>query len=238
MDCLDRAEVFELLRKEHPDVVIHQLTALSARDLEANSRLRIEGTRHLVDASLEVGVERMIAQSIAFAYAPGSGPATEDEPLHLEATGARGLTVAGVHALERAVAEMPIGVVLRYGVLYGPGTWYARHGLFTEGLRRGEVVASDGDTSFVHVADAARAAVDALEWPAGPVNVVDDEPAAESTWMPLYAKLVGAPAPARRPGREGWQRGASNQRARELGWQPVYPSLQEGFREVLSPGSR
>ncbi len=235
VNCLDRAKVFELLRGKRPEVVIHQLTDLSTYDLEANSRLRIEGTRNLVDASLEVGVERMIAQSIAFAYAPGSGPAKESDPLHLEATGTRGLTVAGVQALEQAVAEIPTGVVLRYGVLYGPGTWYSRDGLIAERLRRGELVASDAITSFVHVVDAAQAAVDALGWPAGPVNIVDDEPAAERIWLQLFATMVDAPIPIYRPGREGWQRGATNQKARELGWQPRYPTWRRGFLESLSP---
>ena len=88
---------------------------IAVSDFAANSRLRIEGTRNLVDAALAVGVQRMIAQSIAWIYVPGPGPAREQEPLDLAAAPPRGATVAAVHALENAVEEMPVGLVLRYG---------------------------------------------------------------------------------------------------------------------------
>jgi nucleoside-diphosphate-sugar epimerase len=233
-DALDRGAMFAAVRAARPDAVIHQLTDLSGRDFAGNARLRIEGTRNLVDAALVVGVGRMIAQSIAWIYVPGRGPASEDTPLDLDAHGSRGRLVAAVQALEHAVAEMPVGIILRYGVLYGPGTWYARDGWITEQLRRGEFEANEGVTSFLHVADAAQAALQALGWPAGPLNVVDDEPAAGTDWLPLYASLVGAPLPPLRPGVEGWERGASNARARHLGWRPQYPTWREGFKEVLS----
>jgi nucleoside-diphosphate-sugar epimerase len=234
VDALDRDAMFAALRAEHPDVVIDLLTDLAGRDFAGNSRLRIEGTRNLVDAALAIGVRRMIAESIAWIYVPGQEPAHEDEPLDLDAPGARWRTVAAVQALERAVAEMPVGVVLRYGVLYGPGTWYTRGGWFTERVRRGEVTANDGVTSFVNVADAAQAALQALDWPAGPHNIVDDEPAAGTDWLPRYASLVGGPPPPVKPGREGWERGASNAKARELGWRPHYPTWRGGFKMVLT----
>lgn len=108
-----------------PDVIIHQLTdlpqAIDPRTLpaalEANARLRIVGTRNLVDAALTNNVRRVIAQSIAFAYAPGQGPLTEDHPLNPAQT--------GVIALEDAVLRTGgiDGIVLRYGRFYGPGTW-------------------------------------------------------------------------------------------------------------------
>ncbi len=232
-DALDREAMFAALRAERPDVVIHQFTDLRGRDFAGNSRLRIEGTRNLVDAALAAGVQRMIAQSIAWIYVPGQRPASEDEPLDLGASASRRATVAAVRTLEEAVAEMPVGVVLRYGVLYGPGTWYSRDGWFTERVRRGEVAATGGVTSFLHVADAAQAALQALDWPAGPLNIVDDEPAAGTDWLPLYASLVGAPPPPVKPGAEGWERGASNARARSLGWRPQYPTWREGFKEAV-----
>jgi nucleoside-diphosphate-sugar epimerase len=232
-DALDRAATVAVLGAERPDVVIQQLTDLSGRDFAGNSRLRVEGTRTLVDAALAVGVRRMIAQSISWIYAPGQRPAHEDEPLDLDAPASRGRTVAAVQALERAVAEVPVGVVLRYGILYGPGTWYSRDGWTTERVRRGELAATDGVASFLHVADAARAALQALAWPAGPLNIVDDEPAAGTDWLPLYASLVGAPPPPVTPGREGWERGASNARARRLGWRPNYPTWRDGFITAL-----
>ncbi len=233
-DAFDRSALFAALRNEHPDVVIHQLTDLSARDFTGNSRLRIEGTRNLVDAARAVGVQRMVAQSISWMYAPGQNPAHEDELLDLEAPDVRGRAVAAVQSLEQAVAEMPIGVVLRYGLFYGPGTWYSRNGLTSEQIQRGEVEATDGITSFVHVADAAQAALQALDWPAGPVNIVDDVPAKRTEWVPEYARLIGAPAPPIKPGVAAWERGATNVKARRLGWRPRYANWREGFRAELT----
>jgi nucleoside-diphosphate-sugar epimerase len=233
-NALEREGLFAALLAERPDVVIHQITDLSGLDFAANTRLRVEGTRNLVDAARAAGVERMIAQSISWIYVPGPVPAGEGEPLDLSAPAPRGRMVAAAHALDQAVAEMPIGVVLRYGIFYGPGTWYARDGLTTVQVRRGEIVATDGLTSFVHVADAARAALQALNWPSGPVNIVDDEPAPGTEWVPLYAKLVGAPPPPMKPGAEPWERGASNAKARSLGWRPAFPTWRAGFKAALA----
>ncbi len=156
----------------------------------------------------------MIGESISWVYAPGSGLAREDEPLDLSAPLPRGRMVGVVHSAEQAVAEMPIGVMLRCGIFYGPGTWYARDGLTTEQIRRGEIEATGGVTCFIHVADAAHAALQALDWPSGPVNIVDDEPAAGTEWVPLYASLVGAPPPPVKHTAKPWERGVSNAKAR------------------------
>ena len=235
VDALDRKRLFEVVEAERPDAVIHQLTDLSARDMKANARLRIEGTRNLVDAARAVGVRRIVAQSISFVYAPGTGPAREEEPLDLEAPLPRRATVEAVSYLERAVAELPEGVVLRYGSLYGPGTWYAPGGMIAEQVRRGELAANEGITSFVHVDDAARAALLALAWPSGIVNIVDDEPAPATVWLPVYAAAIGAPPPRVVSGAGRGERGASNVKARhELGWQPLYPTWREGFQLLTS----
>ncbi|HEX5414932.1 MAG TPA: NAD(P)-dependent oxidoreductase [Chloroflexota bacterium] len=232
VDVLDRERLFRALETERPDVVIHQLTDLSTRDMRANARVRVEGTWNLVDAARAIGVRRMIAQSISFVYAPSEGPAREDEPLDLEAPPPRRAMVEAVASLERAVSELPEGVVLRYGSLYGPGTWYAPGGAFAEQARRGERAANEGITSFVHVADAARAALLALDWPAGIVNIVDDEPAPATAWLPVYAATLGAPPPPVASGAGRSERGASNAKARrELGWELLYPSWRVGFAD-------
>jgi nucleoside-diphosphate-sugar epimerase len=234
VDVLDRPALLEAVRQARPDAIVHQLTDLSAHDFAANARVRIEGTRNLVDAARGAGVRRMVAQSIAFVAAPGVGPAREEEPLDLEAPGSRRGTVAGVQALEQAVVELPEGVVLRYGALYGPGTWYASDGPIAAEVRRGERAATDGVTSFVHVEDAARAAALALGWPPGVVHIVDDEPAPGRVWLPVYAAALGAPPPPARPGSGRGERGASNAKARRaLGWQPLYPSWRLGFERAL-----
>ncbi|MBW7461933.1 NAD-dependent epimerase/dehydratase family protein, partial [Paenibacillus sepulcri] len=138
-DIYDRDGVFAALREARPDTVIHQLTALSGRKFAENARIRVEGTRNLVDASLEAGARKMIVQSISWAYSPGNGPAGEDTPLDLEAPLPRKSTIDGIHALESAAAEMPERVILRYGLLYGAGTWYAPDGFIAQQVRQQEV---------------------------------------------------------------------------------------------------
>jgi len=133
VDAFDAKALTHAVARARPDVVIHQLTdlpqvpdpALMATALERNARLRTEGTRNLVNAALAAGATRLIVQSIAFAYAPGAEPHHEDDPLDLESEGSRGITVQAVSVLEHlATATAGIdGIVLRYGRLYGPGTW-------------------------------------------------------------------------------------------------------------------
>jgi len=228
LDVLDAAATRVALMRARPDAVMHQLTDLASADLEANARLRIIGTRNLVDAARAAGVRRIVAQSIAFAYAPGAGPATEETPLDTAAAGPRARTVEGVAALEAAVRELPEALILRYGLLYGPGTWYWPGGMQVEKIRAGSFPASAGVASFVHVEDAAAAAASALAWPPGTLNIVDDEPAPGTQWVPFLAKRFGGPAPGSGPA-QPWERGASNAKARALGWKPRYSSWREGF---------
>jgi nucleoside-diphosphate-sugar epimerase len=229
-DVFDAEATLRAVGEAAPEVVMHQVTDLAARDSAANARVRIEGTRNLVEAALAAGVERMVAQSISWCYRPGSGPATEEVELdeHAEAP-ERQATVAAVAALETQTRRLPQAVVLRNGTFYGPGTWYWPDGLAAGLARSGQLPATPGTTSFVHLDDAARASVEALLWPAGTVNVVDDEPATGLEWAPLFARLVGAPEPRQADTAAGWERGASNRRARELGWEPRWSSWRTGF---------
>ena len=103
MDALDRNSVDFAMEAAAPDAIIHQLTSLAEGDLEQNARLRRDGTRNLVGSAKRVGVDRLIAQSIAWAYAAGAGPADESVPLDVMAPLPRGATVAGVLALEDTV---------------------------------------------------------------------------------------------------------------------------------------
>jgi nucleoside-diphosphate-sugar epimerase len=228
MDALDPDSVGAAFAESAPETLVFQLTALGERDFAANSRIRSVGTPLLVDAALAAGVRRIVAQSISWVYEPGDTPAEETVPL--DGDPARAGMMAGVRALEDAAARMPEHVVLRYGTLYGPGTWYAPGEWTARQLREGGMVADDAVTSFCHVADAAAAAVAALEWPTGVVNVVDDEPAAAKQWLPFLAAAFGEPAPPVADGRRGWQRGASNRKAREeLGWIPLHRSWRDGL---------
>jgi nucleoside-diphosphate-sugar epimerase len=230
VDMLDEEAVREAVAEVRPDAIIHQLTDLSEEDFAANSHLRIVGTRNLVAAAKDADVELMIAQSIAWLYRPGPEPAVESDPLDETLPPSE-----GVIALEEAVATMPRGVVLRYGALYGPGTWYAPDGAIAERVRAGSLRLTPAWTSFVHADDAASAALAALDWPSGPVNIVDDEPATTADWLPVFSAALGAPDPGT-AGRHAAPMGrpVSNAKALELGWKPSYPSWRTGFGETAS----
>jgi len=136
IDAFDAQGLTRAVIAARPDVVIHQLTDLpDVSDpskmitvRENNSRLRIEGTRNLMAAAKAAGVRRAVAQSIAFVYSPGPKPHREDDPL--ESGEANRVTIEGVKVLEDAVLNTPgiDGIVLRYGRLYGPGTWFDKPG--------------------------------------------------------------------------------------------------------------
>jgi nucleoside-diphosphate-sugar epimerase len=131
VDVFDRHALERAVAHAQPAVVLHELTDLPpgldpahmADAMRRNARIRSEGTANLVAAALAARVPRMVAQSIAWAYAPQSRQWREEDPLDLQAEGTRAISVRGVAELERRVLESPLaGVVLRYGRLYGPGT--------------------------------------------------------------------------------------------------------------------
>lgn len=133
VDVFDANALRNLLYEIGPEVVIHQLTdlpyALEASKMTAalarNARLRDDGTRNLVAAAMHAGVTRLIAQSISFIYDDGAKPHRETDPLLPVTHPIYGETVQGVLSLERQVTEAPLeGLVLRYGLLYGPGTGF------------------------------------------------------------------------------------------------------------------
>lgn len=233
-DVFNRQAVFSILEETNPDVVIHQLTSLSSWDFKDNAKIRIEGTRNLVDAAKNVGVKKIIAQSISWAYEPGDTFAIEKDSLHITASMPRQVTVNGILKLEEAVNELPESVILRYGTLYGPGTWYAENGFIANQVLNNEITATDGISSFIHVKDAARATMLALNWSSGIVNIVDNDPATSKEWLPIYAAAIGAPKPKVQDGKNSWERGASNNKARkEYGWTPLFPSWSEGFNNLI-----
>lgn len=234
-DALEAESLAAAMKGASPDVVMHQLTDLAAGNSAANAALRTRGTRNLMDGALAAGVHRVISQSIAWACSAGSKPAGEETPLDLGAPEPRRTTVRAIAALEQATMDAAEWVVLRYGMLYGPGTWYEPRGSKATDARAGRLAIDDNVTSFVHVDDAARAVVHALAWPSGLVNICDDEPAAGRDWVPAFCRAVDAPIPAESSlkAREPWVRGADNHHARtQLGWSPRYPSWRQGFRAM------
>jgi nucleoside-diphosphate-sugar epimerase len=259
-DALDADAVAAAVRDAHPDAIIHQLTALPPRidprtmerDFALNDRLRSEGTRHLVEAGAAAGVERILAQSIAFAYAPGPVGSVhrESDPLYLDAPKPFRRSVLAIAELERAVLDAR-GIVLRYGYFYGPGSAVSATGSIGQDLARRRLPVIGGGRgvwSFIHIDDAARATVAALSSNgSGAYNVVDDDPAPVREWLPALAAALAAPRPLRVPaliarplaGSYGVAtmtraQGASNELAKaELGWRPEHSSWREGFTTAL-----
>lgn len=254
-DVFDVDGVESAMAAASPEVVVHQLTALPERldygkpdVFDATNRVRTEGTRILVEAALAAGARRVVAQSIAFAYAP-SGERVKDEsaPLFTDAPPPLGGAIQAIAELEQRVTGTHglEGVVLRYGMLYGPGTYHDRNGSAAADVIAGRVALVAGGTglySYLHVDDAASATVAAVERGApGIYNVVDDEPAPQHEWLPVLAAALRADPPpqaAAQPPPYSPQmslRGASNAKVkRELGWRPRYRSWREGFAASLA----
>jgi nucleoside-diphosphate-sugar epimerase len=262
-DALDRDQVLAAVAEASPEVIVHQLTAIPRKmssprkfteAFGETNRLRREATRHLAEAASQHGVQRMVAQSIAFAYRP-DGPEVVDEsaPLDVEAAGVWGEIARAVAALEEAVLGGPgfSGVVLRYGAFYGPGTAYAPDGAIGELVmkRRMPIVGGGGGRQpFIHMDDAVSATVAAIDRGEGVYNVTDDDPARAREWIPGLAEALGAKRPMKVPAFAARlaagpdavrtmtsQRGASNARAKaELGWAARYPDWRAGFPTVVA----
>jgi 2-alkyl-3-oxoalkanoate reductase len=222
-DALDPDAVAEAVASAEPEVIVHQLTALSGptglrdarrpdRSVAAamTNRLRTEGTDHLLAAGRAVGARRVVAQSFgAFRFARTGGPVlTEVDPLGPDDPPAVLRTVQeGYLYLERAVTaiEWGEGLALRYGGFYGPGTSVS---LAPEAdmaapirKRRFPIVGDGGGVfSYIHIEDAAAATVVAVErGPSGVYYVVDDEPAPVREWLPVLASALDAKPPRRIP---------------------------------------
>jgi 2-alkyl-3-oxoalkanoate reductase len=257
-DALDGEAVMAAVAEARPEMIVHQLTAIPRSGINPRKlgeafgptgRLRREGTRNLVEAAERHGVPRIVAQSIAFAYRH-EGPEILDEsaPLYTDAPGDWGEIVGAVAALEEAVLGSSAlqGVVLRYGMFYGPATPYSPNGVYGEMVRKRRLpIVGDGSgrQSFIHLDDATSATLSAIDRGSGIYNVVDDEPARARDWIPDFAEALGAKPPRHVP---AWlarlaagpaavrtmttQRGASNACIkRDLGWKPRYADWRAGF---------
>jgi nucleoside-diphosphate-sugar epimerase len=257
MDGLDAVSVGEAVAAARPDTIVHQMTSIARKPdmrhmdrwFAATNRLRTEGTDHLLAAAEAAGVTNFVAQGYASwnGIREGGWVKTEEDRLDPMA----GTSAAPVMVAVRHVEEVVVkagGAVLRYGWFYGPGAVEE----LVELVRKRQfplVGGGAGYCSWVHLDDAASATVLAVEQKArGVFNIVDDEPAPASQWMPYLAACAGAKRPMRVPvwlarllaGQvavtvmtEG--RGFSNAKAkRELGWQLRYPSWRQGFQEGLA----
>ena len=261
MDGLDAASVDAAVAAAAPETIVHQMTAISVahagkadmkhmdRWFAITNRLRSEGTDHLLAAADATGVPHVVAQSYAAwnGLRSGGWVKTEDDPLDAMIGTTAEPGMAAIRHVEESV-EKAGGAVLRYGWLYGPGAVDD----LVEPVRKRQLPVVGGGTgycSWVHLDDAASATVLAVEQQArGVFDVVDDEPAPASEWLPHLAACAGARRPMRVPTwlarplagqvavtmmTEG--RGFSNAKAkRVLGWTLRYPSWRQGFQEELA----
>lgn len=264
-DALDPSAVMDVVNREKPDVVVHELTSIERVDprnfdegFSETNRLRKEGTDYLLAAARAAGAGRFVAQSFAgWPYAREGGPVkTEEDPLDPEPPAAFRRTLEAIRYLESAVTgETSLeGLVLRYGSFYGPGTAISEQGWMVNDVRKRRIpiIGGGGVWSFIHVDDAARFTRAAVERGVpGVYNIVDDDPARVSQWLPALAEALGAKPPRRIP---AWiarfvigdgvvfmtdVRGASNAKAKQaFGVNLIWPSWRDGFRRGLGDPSR
>jgi len=262
-DGLDADAIAAVLASTRPDAVIHEMTDLAGatdlrhfdRTFAASNRLRTRGTDILLASARETGVKRFIAQSYCgWPYArTGDVVKTEADALDPDPPAQLRATLKAIQYVEKAVTGSvhPEGIVLRYGAFYGPGTGMLDRAVLAQIRHRRTPLIGDGAGwwSFIHVEDAAAATVKALEdgKPGSIYNIVDDDPAQVSEWLPALADIVGARRPFHLP---AWIarivagehlvsmmtqiRAGSNRKARtELNWQPAHPSWRAGFSEII-----
>lgn len=256
LDLLDAEAVRRVVAHTRPDAIVHEATALSAggfsrrldKTFAQTNQLRTTGTDALIAAAQENGVKRLVAQSFApYRYARQGGMVkAEDDPLDPSPPKGTHQTAAAMAYVDRAVTDFG-GITLRYGGFYGErDDQLAR----LVAKRRYPIIGDGGGvTSWVQLDDAATATALAVEH-VGPAvfNIVDDEPAATSQWLPVLADALGAKPPRHVP---AWivkllvgedavmgatqSRGASNAKAKaELGWTLRYPSWRLGFFAAYS----
>jgi nucleoside-diphosphate-sugar epimerase len=262
-DPLDKQQLTAAVRRAEPEVIIHQLTALSTvanfrkldQEFTLTNRFRTEVTDTLLAAARTIGTRRFIAQSYCgWPYARKGGPIkTEEDPLDPKPPESFVKTLAAIKYLEDKMRSVTFleGLALRYGAFYGPGNAIGKGGSVWKLVRKRRlplVGGGGGIWSFIHISDAASATVAAVtNGTPGIYNIVDDEPAPVSKWLPALAKAIGAKPPYRIPhwlgeltiGKAGVGimtniRGCSNAKAKqELHWTPIYPSWRVGFVDAL-----
>jgi nucleoside-diphosphate-sugar epimerase len=250
-DALDAEELRAVVKAAQPTHVIHQLTALPkegpsrASDLVATNRLRIDGTRHLLDAAIRAGARRFIGGS--FALLPGAEARTGIVGINEAADAARSMESQIVNASQAKQIE---GIVLRYGLFYGPTNPSTIKMIEMVRKHRFPTIRGDqGLLPFIHIDDAVSATIAALDQgsPGGVYDIVDDKAISISDVARLIAEYTGAPLPRSVP---AWllrllmpyrarmlsvRMPLSNAKARaELKWQPMFPTMRDGLTKTFS----
>jgi nucleoside-diphosphate-sugar epimerase len=248
-DALDAEALRRVVVAAHPTHVIHELTALpkggpkSVGDLDATNRLRIEGTRNLIAAAVAAGATRLIGGSFALIGASKLGVPPDMQP-----------AADAVNSMESQILDASRsgaieGIVLRYGLFYGPENPSTVQMISVVRRRWMPIIRGDqGLLPYIHVDDAARATIAALDHaPAGSTyDIVDNRAVSASEFLQTIAELAGAPRPFAIP--SGLLRlvapymmrmielrlPLSNAKARaDLGWSLLFPTIREGLMQTL-----
>ncbi|HDJ1602430.1 TPA: NAD(P)-dependent oxidoreductase [Staphylococcus aureus] len=228
-DILNADTIDQALADFKPEIIINQITDLKNVDMAANTKVRIEGSKNLIDAAKKHDVKKVIAQSIAFMYEPGEGLAYEKTALDFNSTGDRKVTVDGVVGLEEETARMDEYVVLR---LYGPGTWYGKDGMIYNQFMDGQVTLSDGVTSFVHLDDAVETSIQAIHFENGIYNVADDAPVKGSEFAEWYKEQLGVEPNIDIQPAQPFERGVSNEKFKAQGGTLIYKTWKDGMNPI------
>ncbi|MCD8794962.1 NAD-dependent epimerase/dehydratase family protein [Mammaliicoccus sciuri] len=215
-----------------PDIIMNEITDLKQVDMSANTKVRIEGTRNLVEAAIKHDVPHIQSQSIAFVYEAGDTLATEETSLDYDASGDRKITVDGVEGLEKESARLSKHVILRYGLLYGPGTWYGKDGMIYNQFINGEVTMTDGVQSFIHIDDAVETAIQALNFESGIYNVADDDPVKGDDWAKWYANELNVTPTLNIEPAAPFERGVTNKKFKDQGGKLIYTTWKDGMHPI------
>lgn len=263
-DLLDKDRITSAVMAARPDVVVHQASGLASMrslkhfddEFRTTNRLRTEGTETLIAAARLAGASRFVAQSYTGWPNERAGGRLKTEADRLDPNPPKNMTktLNAIRKLEEMVTSSSdlVGAVLRYGSFYGQGTSLAPGGELFEAVRRRSlpiVGKGCGVWSWIHIDDVAHATKCAIEQDvSGVFNIVDDEPAEVSIWLPYLAEAIGAKPPFHVPewigriavGESGVSmmtkiRGSSNAKVKcVLGWKPIYPSWREGFQGLAN----
>lgn len=215
-----------------PDIIMNEITDLKQVDMSANTKVRIEGTKNLVEAAIKHDVPHIQSQSIAFVYEAGDTLATEETSLDYDASGDCKITVDGVEGLEKESARLNKHVILRYGLLYGPGTWYGKDGMIYNQFINGEVTMTDGVQSFIHIDDAVETAIQALNFDSGIYNVADDEPVKGDDWAKWYANELNVSPTLNIEPAASFERGVTNKKFKDQGGKLIYTTWKDGMHPI------
>lgn len=202
-DILKADTIDQALADFKPEIIINQITDLKNVDMAANTKVRIEGSKNLIDAAKKHDVKKVIAQSIAFMYEPGEGLANEETSLDFNSTGDRKVTVDGVVGLEEETARMD-----------------------------GQVTLSDGVTSFVHLDDAVETSIQAIHFENGIYNVADDAPVKGSEFAEWYKEQLGVEPNIDIQPAQPFERGVSNEKFKAQGGTLIYKTWKDGMNPI------